>query len=437
VYNYAHIGNFRTFIFEDLLRRYLEYRGYRVTQVMNLTDVDDKTIRGSREQGQALEEFTRFYKRAFFEDLKILNIQPAHHYPEATAYIPQMQRMVKILLEKGHAYRAEDGSVYFDISSFPDYGKLARLDPANMRRGERVAADEYEKEDIQDFALWKAWKPEDGEVAWDSPWGKGRPGWHIECSVMSTELLGPHFDIHCGGVDNIFPHHENEIAQSQCATGEPFVNFWLHAEYLLVDGRKMSKSLNNFYLLRDLLEKGLEPAVIRWMLLTTHYRQKLNFRLEAADEARRTLERLWIFADTLKEYDPPSQAEDDGEYVAELEGHFQEVMDDDLNISAGVGALFDFVRETNRRLNQGTLSAEGKRRAKEYLQRLEHVFGVFDLRPVREEELDVAAIEALLAEREAARKRKDFAAADALRDRLREQGIEVLDTPQGPKWRKR
>jgi len=273
VYNYAHIGNFRAYVFEDVLRRALKFCGFQVVQVMNLTDVDDKTIRGAIAEGVDLDTFTRRYKEAFFADLKALRIEPAEHYPAATDHIPEMIALVERLLAKGHAYRAEDGSVYFRIASFPNYGRLARLDRAGLRPGARVAQDEYAKDDAADFALWKAWDAADGAVRWDSPWGPGRPGWHLECSAMSMKYLGPTFDLHTGGIDNLFPHHEDEIAQSEAANGQPFVRYWMHCAHLVVDGRKMSKSLGNFHTLRDLIAKGYSGREIRYLLASAHYRQ--------------------------------------------------------------------------------------------------------------------------------------------------------------------
>lgn len=296
VYNFAHIGNFRAYMFEDLLRRTLEYFGYPVRQVMNLTDVDDKTIRDSRAARLPLREFTAKYKQAFFEDLKTLNIEPAEVYPAATDHIPQMIRLISVLMEKGFAYQAEDKSIYFSIDKFPDYGKLAKIDRENQRSGVRIKNDEYAKDSVADFALWKAWDENDGDVAWDSPWGKGRPGWHIECSAMSSEYLGDQFDIHTGGIDNMFPHHEDEIAQSEAASGKTWVNYWLHCAHLMVNGEKMSKSLGNFFTLRDLQQKGWKGREIRWVLIGAHYRKKLNFTFEALEQARETLGRFDEFS---------------------------------------------------------------------------------------------------------------------------------------------
>ena len=298
VYNVAHIGNLRTFLFEDVLRRSLKLSGLRVTQIMNLTDVDDKTIRGAAEEGLALGEFTEKYAREFFRDLGTLGIEPAEDYPRATDHVPEMIALIERLRERGHTYES-DGSVWFRIATFPDYGKLSRIDLTQTRRGERVADDEYEKEDVKDFALWKGAKP--GEPSWASPYGPGRPGWHIECSAMSMKYLGPHFDIHTGAVDNIFPHHENEIAQSEGATGGPFVNLWVHSEHLIVDGEKMSKSKGNFYTLADVLARRDDPAAVRYLFLSVPYRKKLNFTWEGLAGAATAVERIRAAATRFRE----------------------------------------------------------------------------------------------------------------------------------------
>ncbi len=436
VYDFAHIGNYRTFIFEDLLRRYLEYRGYDVTQVMNVTDVDDNTIKRSRERGISLTALTGEYKSAFFADLKTLNMQAAHHYPEATNYIDQMIVMIEALEQKGFAYKAADGSVYFNIEKYGHYGKLAHLNPEEMIVGNRVVEDNYEKEGVRDFALWKGYKSEDGDVQWDSPWGKGRPGWHIECSVMSTELLGNHFDIHCGGVDNIFPHHENELAQSVCSTGEDFVNYWLHSEYLLVDNKKMSKSLNNFYTLRDLLNQGYPADAIRWMLITTHYRQKLNFSVARLDEAQKAVNRLREFTSKLAEYEGlGSNAAT--EQIATARKQFAAAMDDDLNISGGLGAIFELVRWGNRAMDQTELSTSGAQALLELMSSFDHVLAVLKMDSGLRREVDDKFIESKLAERVKARADRNFAAGDAIRDELAALGVELIDTAEGTKWKQK
>lgn len=301
VYDYSHIGNMRAFLFEDLLKRWLEYRGFKVTHVMNLTDVDDRTIKAARSQGIPIKQHTERFIQAFFEDIAILNIEKADVFPKATDHIPGMVALVKKLLDKGYAYRSEDGSIYFNISKFKDYGKLAKIQVGELKAGARVKVDEYEKEQASDFVLWKAWDPDDGDVFWETEIGKGRPGWHIECSTMSMKYLGETFDIHCGGVDNLFPHHENEIAQSEAATGNKFVNYWLHNEHLLVEGKKMAKRLGNYFTVRDLTAKGYDPVAIRYLMMSTHYRQQLNFTFEGLDAAKKTLDRLTNFMHRLLE----------------------------------------------------------------------------------------------------------------------------------------
>ena len=436
VYDVAHIGNFRTFVFEDLLRRYLAFRGFEITHVMNITDVDDKTIRDSMAEGTSLGDFTSAYKQAFFEDLKTLNIVPAHHYPAATEYIQPMINMIQKLMDKGFAYQGDEGDVFFNIGQYPEYGRLTRINPDQMRPGERVSSDEYEKEGIRDFALWKAMKPEDGEVQWSSPWGKGRPGWHIECSAMSTTLLGNHFDIHCGGVDNMFPHHENEIAQSECTTGEPFVNYWMHAEFLLVDGRKMSKSLGNFYTLRQLVTDGYRPDAIRWMLMTTHYRQKLNFSVERLDDAIKAIERLRGFQARLEEWKSGTIGEADLGARAIMQ--FTEAMDQDLNISGGLAAVFELVREGNRLLDNGEMSHQMAGGVLEALNQINSVLGILDMSVENAAGLvDETTIQDLIEARKNARQALDFARADALRAQLENLGIELIDTPAGTRWKRR
>ncbi len=432
VYDYAHIGNFRAFLFEDLLKRWLEYSGYKVTHVMNLTDVDDKTIRGSQKQQIPLKQYTQHYANAFFEDIKKLNIKPATHYPKATDHIPEMVTLIKTLMEKGYAYKSQDGSIYYAINKFKNYGKLSHTKIAELKTGARVKTDEYTKEEAQDFALWKTWTPEDGDVFWETDLGKGRPGWHIECSAMSMRYLGETFDIHCGGIDNMFPHHENEIAQSEAATGKKFVNYWLHNEHLLVEGRKMAKKLGNFYTLRDLLGKGYDPIAIRYLLLSTHYRQQFNFTLEGLDAAKSAIERLRNFTRRLQD---ANGKESEGKVASALhvvQTGFGCAMDDDLNVSVALGALFDFVRDVNALLDAGIVSKKEADSVYTVMQRFDTVLGIIG--EVEQEEPLPKEAKDLIQKREEARKAKDWAAADALRIRLREMGVVVEDTPQGAKW---
>ncbi len=366
VYNVAHIGNLRTFVFEDVLRRALLATGLRVTQVMNLTDVDDKTIRGAAAEGLSLPDFTEKYAKEFFRDIATLNVQPAEHYPRATDHIPAMIALIERLRERGHTYES-DGSVWFRIATFPDYGKLSGIDLTQTRRGERVADDEYEKEDVKDFALWKGAKP--GEPSWPSPFGPGRPGWHIECSAMSMELLGPHFDMHTGAVDNIFPHHENEIAQSEGATGGPFVNLWAHSEHLIVDGEKMSKSKGNFYTLADVLARRDDPAAVRYLFLSVPYRKKLNFTWEGLAGAATAVERIRTGAARLAEVARSGRTKpgafDAKRRSQEFLAAFRAGLEDDLNTPEALGAVFPFLRELNAAIDESALDAgEPRRRAR-------------------------------------------------------------------------
>lgn len=431
VYNHPHIGNYRAYTFEDILRRYLKYRGYAVTQVMNLTDVDDKTIRDSQKAGMALRDFTAIYAKAFFEDLRTLNIEPAEVYPAATEHIPEMVRMIQQLQQRGYTYTAE-GSIYYRIDRFANYGKLAHLAPEALQSGAsgRMDSDEYAKDDVRDFALWKAWTPEDGEVYWETALGKGRPGWHIECSAMSMKYLGTHFDIHTGGEDNIFPHHENEIAQSEAATGEPFVNYWLHCRHLLVEQQKMSKSLGNFYTLRDLLDQGFKAKALRYALLSIHYRQPLNFTLEGLQAAEQAVQRLLDFMQLVR------TAQGDGYVVepllAQTQQRFEAALDDDLNMSGALGAIFEMVREVNRAITQGQLSAAAAQQVLATMQRFDTVLGLL----VAEDTTVDQQVEALLVERQQARKARDFARADALREQIRAQGYVIEDTPQGARLKR-
>jgi cysteinyl-tRNA synthetase len=431
VYNHPHIGNYRAYTFEDLLRRYLKYRGYDVTQIMNLTDIDDKTIRDSQKAGLPLREFTAIYAKAFFEDLQTLNIEAAERYPAATDHIPEMVAIIQRLQERGYTYTA-DGSIYYRIDRFPAYGKLAHLDAETLQSGAsgRMDSDEYEKDDMRDFALWKAWTPDDGEVYWDTPLGKGRPGWHIECSAMAMKYLGTHFDIHTGGEDNIFPHHENEIAQSEAASGEPFVNYWLHCRHLLVDNQKMSKSLGNFYTLRDLLDHGFKPKGLRYALLSIHYRQPLNFTFDGLHAAEQAVQRLVDFMQHV----PTAQGTgfEVQPLLATTQQRFEEALDDDLNISGALGAIFEMVREVNRAIAQQQLSATDAEQVLALMRRFDTVLGLLSEESVS---LDQEA-EALMMERQQARQARDFARADALRTALRERGYVIDDTPQGPRLKR-
>ncbi len=433
VYDYAHIGNFRAFLFEDLLKRWLEYRGFQVTHVMNLTDVDDKTIKGSQQQGKRLREYTDFYAEAFFEDTKALCIAPATVYPRATDHVAEMVALIKTLLQKEIAYRGEDGSIYFAISKFPSYGKLSHLRVAELQAGARVKQDEYAKEEAQDFALWKAWSCEDGEVFWETELGKGRPGWHIECSAMSMKYLGETFDIHCGGVDNMFPHHENEIAQSEAATGKPFVHYWMHNEHLLVEGKKMAKRLGNFYTLRDLLQKGIDPLAIRYLLLSTHYRQQFNFTFEGLTAAKSAIERLANLQRRLQDTNGSGSGEKVTLLMDKVQTCFGAAMDDDLNVSVALASLFDFVRDVNNLLDANALSREEAGRVYALIAGFDKVLGVIP-KPA-EETLPPEAAE-LIRKREEARKAKDWKSADALRQQLKAMGITIEDTAQGVRWKR-
>ena len=430
VYAHAHIGNFRAYVFEDLLMRHLIERGFAVRRVMNLTDVDDKTIRGAVASGVPLGDYTRPFKEAFFEDAGTLRLLPAEAYPAATdpEQIARMIAMITTLMERGHAYQAEDGSVYFRIASFPGYGKLARVDLEGQRPGQRVASDEYEKEAVADFALWKAWVPEDGSVGWESPWGKGRPGWHIECSAMATGLLGETVDIHCGGVDNIFPHHEAEIAQCECAGhGKgPFVRYWMHCAHLMVEGSKMAKSAGNFFTLRDLLQQGWTGREVRYALISVHYRGALNFTIEGLAGARTALARLDAWRDRLIETAGSARAVEQPD--ASTEGFFA-ALDDDLNISGALAVLFETLRESNRRMDEGTLTPS---QSKGLLGWLARVDGVLALEPNAAAALP-AEIEELVAARAAARSAKEWKKSDELRDQIAALGWMVKDTKDGQK----
>ncbi len=414
VYNFAHIGNFRAYAFEDILRRVIQFNGMKVKQVMNLTDVDDKTIRGANAQGLALTDYTRTYKDAFFADLKQLNIQPAEMYPAATDHIPEMIELVQKLIEKGVAYQSEDGSVYFSVTKFPGYGKLAHIDFEHQQTGARCASDEYDKENVGDFALWKAWEESDGPVGWDSPWGRGRPGWHIECSAMSMKYLGATFDLHTGGIDNLFPHHENEIAQAEAATGKEFVKTWMHCAHLKVNGEKMSKSLGNFFTLRDLIEKGWTGREIRYVLINAHYRSGLNFAFSALEDARKALARIDACVEQATDGEAPQWA------LKHLDD-FGDAVNDDLNLPKAFAALFALVRDANGKGAAGTLGI---------FKRMDEVLGVIFFGKAEKAEVP-AEIQALLDERAAARAAKNWAESDRLRDAIAAAGWLVKDSKTG------
>jgi cysteinyl-tRNA synthetase len=433
VYDYAHIGNFRAYMFEDLLRRYIKFCGFEVVQVQNLTDVDDKTIRAAIAENIPLKEYTAKYIDAFFTDLAKLNIEPAEHYPAATDHIEDMIRLIETLVKKGYAYPSDDGSVYYSIDKFDNYGKLARLDREGMKSGARVEQDEYDKENAADFALWKAYVPEDGDVVWDSPWGRGRPGWHIECSAMSMSLLGESFDIHTGGVDNIFPHHEDEIAQSEAATGKPYSKYWMHCGYLIVDGRKMSKSLGNFYTLRQILDMGYTGREVRYELLSGHYRQSLNFAFKSLDANRAALKRLDEFLANIRE--AVGSETDTGPlppWAADTRRRFTEAMDDDMNISGAMAALFDTVHAGNKAMAEHPLAAPEALAVFNLWKDLDTVLGFL----IPREEAVPEEVTKLLEARAAARAEKNWAESDRIREALADLGWTVKDTPEGPKLRK-
>ncbi len=433
VYNFVHIGNLRTFLFEDVLRRTLRLFGYQVTQVMNLTDVDDKTIRGAAEAGVGLREFTDSYIEAFFEDMQTLRAERAEHYPRATEFIPQMVELIKRLEASGHTYRS-GGSIYYRIGTFPDYGKLSGVRPEKNLAGARVDSDEYEKEDARDFVLWKAAKGD--EPAWDTELGRGRPGWHLECSTMSMSLLGESFDIHTGAVDNIFPHHENEIAQSEGATGAGFARYWLHAEHLIVEGEKMAKSKGNFFTLRDLLDRGHDPLAIRYLLISVPYRQKLNFTFDGLHAAGQAVERI---ANTMHRLATTPVLTEKGalaaETVDEFRSAFRAGLADDLNTAIALAAVHTLLRKVNTALDRGGIGAAVHGRL---MAALDEADSVLDLRPAASGVVDEDSegIGRMIEEREAARGRRDFARADAIRDELKARGILLEDTPHGTVWRR-
>lgn len=437
VYHFAHIGNFRTYIFEDLLRRALKFFGLKVTQVMNLTDVDDKTIKGAIAKNITLNEFTQPYIQAFFDDIKTLNIEPAEHYPAATDYIDEMIKMIEKLLKKGIAYQGGDGSIYFAIRQFPRYGCLSHLKLDELQAGasDRVSSDEYEKDNVADFVLWKKYDPErDGKIFWESPFGPGRPGWHLECSAMAMKILGETIDIHCGGIDNMFPHHENEIAQSEACSDKPFVRFWMHAEHLIVDNKKMSKSLGNFYTLRDLLNKGFTGPQVRYMLLQTHYKTQLNFTFTGLDSIKAALQRLNDFIQRLLDY---QNGQGKGLVASLLEkayNDFLHALADDLNISVALAAVFELVREVNSLCENQNMSRQEAEEVIGLMKKFDTVLGVLNFEKV-EEEIPQELQEALQ-KRIEARKNKEWAQSDVLRDFIVSKGYMIEDTAKGTRLKK-
>lgn len=438
VYNFAHIGNFRTYVFEDLLRRSLKFFGFHVTQAMNITDIDDKTIKGALESRVPLKQFTDQYVNCFFEDLRALNIEKVEFYPHATDFVPQMIALIEKLLQEEVAYRGADGSIYYAISKFPTYGKLSHfhLDKLKAGASERVEADEYDKENASDFVLWKAYDPKrDGDIFWESPFGRGRPGWHIECSAMAMDLLGPTVDIHVGGVDNMFPHHENEIAQSEACTHQRFVRYWLHAEHLLVENKKMSKSAGNFYTLRDLLHKGYTGQQVRFLLLQTHYRTSLNFSFDSLAAAAKTLERISDFAARLRAIDFKSTDDPAAPLILAAREKFSLSLADDLNISSALAALFDFIREINTLCDTNQIGRCQAADILHFLEELDQVLGVLPLTPPKEE--FSPELLALLAKRQAARAEKNWAVSDLCRDELLLRGYLLEDTPTGTRLKKK
>ena len=436
VYNPAHLGNFRTFLFEDLMRRALRLRGWKVEQVMNLTDVDDKIIKRATEQGKTIIEVTDPIVTIFHEDRKYLRIEDAEHYPRATAYIPEMIALVEKLIANGVAYQAEDGSVYFAIGKFPTYGRLSRLDTREIQSGARVAQDDYSKENAQDFALWKAAKPEDEAcgAAWDSPWGRGRPGWHLECSAMAMAILGETLDLHAGGIDLVFPHHEDEIAQSEAATGKPFARCWCHGEFLLTDGAKMAKRVGNVQNVADLRANGVSGAAVRHFVFSTHYRKQLNLAGEALEGSMEAVRRVADFAERLTEAKAGTRALEDAADL--LENQVRTALFDDLNAPNAMAALFDFIRAANKELDAGGSDMGALSRAREVFAMVDSVFELVPDRTTADAAF-AEWVEQQLEERKAARARRDFAAADAIRKGLEEKGVVIEDTAAGTKWKSR
>jgi cysteinyl-tRNA synthetase len=435
VYKPAHLGNFRTFLFEDLLRRVIALHGWKTFQVMNLTDVDDKIIKSAAERGVKIGDVTAPVTETFHADRAFLRIQNAELYPRATDHIPEMIEIVRRLVDRKLAYKADDGTVYYAIDKFKDYGKLSRLDTREVKAGARVIQDDYSKENAQDFALWKAAKPEDEATgaAWDSPWGRGRPGWHLECSAMAMKYLGETLDLHCGGIDLIFPHHEDEIAQSEGATGKPFARFWCHGEFLLTDGSKMAKRLGNVATVQDLRDKGIPAAAFRYFVFSTHYRKQLNMSGEALEAAMEGVRRVGDFAARLA---GAKAATPELEKIAEeADAEFTAALFDDLNAPIALGALFTFIRRANAELDRNGVDKRGLEKAREVFARINSVLDVVPEAAGADPEM-ARWVEERLAARKEARVKRDFARADAIRAEIDARGIAIEDTPQGTKWKK-
>ena len=427
VYDTAHIGNFRTFLFEDLLKRFLVFKGYEVYHVMNITDVDDKTIKRAITEEITINELTLKYTEEFMNDIKSLKILPADKYPRATDHIEEMIKMIQTLEENGYAYETEDHSVYFRLDAYDSYGQLTQIDLTQQRVNERIINDEYSKDNPQDFALWKARDDDDGKIYWESPWGRGRPGWHIECSAMSIKYLGNHFDIHCGGVDNIFPHHENEIAQSVSATQEPFVNYWMHSEYLQIQGDKMSKTLGNYYKISDLISEGFTAEEIRFTLLNAHYRSKLDFSLKQKQEARTTIQRITDFQQRLLELKDSSETESS---IPDEFEEFVAALDDDLDTPKAFAIFFGWIRSMNKLLDRGEFKFSQINGGLDFIEKFDDLFAIIpDAESIPQNIYD------LIKKREKARLKQDWKTADKIRNQLYQEGWLLADSPSGPKVR--
>ncbi len=437
VHDYSHIGNFKTFVVFDLIKRYLTYRGYQVCHVMNITDVDDNIIGKVRDEKTTLKELTDRYTAAFFEDMATLNLLPADHYPRATDHISEMVEMIARMIEDGHAY-AHDGSVYFSIRSFPSYGELAQLDVSGLQAGASgVDTDKYDKKDARDFVLWKAWKSEDGDVFWKTDLGTGRPGWHMECSCMSIKYLGETIDIHAGAVDLIFPHHQNEIAQSEAVTGRRFVNYWLHGAHINVDDEKMSKSLGNFLTVRDIVNTPNDARAFRYLVVSNHYRTAFNFSREVLDAARSTMRRLDNFRRRLSNITQTDGGEEPASLLETARERFIRHMDDDLNTPRAMSAVFEMVNAVEDLLGEGRVDRVGADRIGGFLDEIDQVLGVFYKPSEDEQEEELPDdLQALIGERDQARQERNWARADEIRDRFTELGYTLEDTPEGTVWKR-